>query len=104
MEKYHDDEGGIQTDVVPEILRELGVWSIRYASVWLPWNRVFMVSVPSLNIPGLNHAIVLVTRSETMDIYDPNAGREGALVYGVDCDVKSYSDVLEVFPKDGGAA
>ncbi len=100
-EKYSPHHQPILWDEVAGILKENKVESIRYASNWLPWNRVFMISVPSLNIAGRLHAVVIVSRDENMDIYDPNWGKKGMKSYGVDCDITSYGDIIEVFPFNG---
>ena len=96
--RYSPNHEPIFWDEVPGILKGNGVGSIRYASCWLPRDRVFMVSVPSLNLAGRLHAIVIVTHAETLDIYDPNQLKEGVKSYGIDCDITGYEDVIEVFP------
>jgi hypothetical protein len=100
--KYSPDHEQIYWDDVQGILKANKVESIRYASNWLPWNRVLLVSVPSLNIPGRLHAIILVTNDGSMDIYDPNWTKEGLKSYGEDCDITSYGDIIEVFPFHDG--
>lgn len=99
--KYSPNHEPILRDEVAGILKENKVESIRYASNWLPCNRVFMISVPSLNMVGRLHAIVIVTRGESMDIYDPNQLKDGVKSYGADCDIVSYGDIIEVFPFSG---
>jgi hypothetical protein len=96
--KYSPDFQPIFWDDVQAILKHNKVESIRYANNWLPWNRVMLLSVPSLNITGRLHAIIVVTNDDNMDIYDPNWGKEGLKSYGEDCDITSYGDIIEVFP------
>lgn len=44
-------------------------------------GKVYIASVPSLNIPDSTHAIVIDARKE-FRILDPNKGREGVKFYG----------------------
>lgn len=68
-----------------------------------PFCGVYLVSVPSLNVPGVLHRIV-VTASETeIRCFDPQRGREGKQFYSEDAfslssqtPVKSYGEVVRI--------
>jgi len=45
------------------------------------WDKVYIVTVPSLNTKGLNHSIVWDLRDDETPIYDPCKGRKGAHYY-----------------------
>lgn len=55
-----------------------------------PAKGTYLVTVPSLNLPGRLHLIVLESTHDEHDqplyrIHDPNAGREGVKVYTDEC-------------------
>lgn len=68
-----------------------------------PFCGVYLVSVPSLNVHGVLHRVV-VTASETeVRCFDPQRGRAGRLFYSEDSfsaasltPVKSYSEVVRI--------
>lgn len=46
-------------------------------------DHVYMVSIPSINLTGGSHMMVIhMTSDDCWIIYDPNLGREGRLTYG----------------------
>lgn len=64
------------------------------------WTGYYLVTTPSLNLPGRNHCVLL----EIIDgdgipiVYDPNEGREGKLFYRKGHrDISSWSQVVYVF-------
>jgi len=42
---------------------------------------VYLVTVPSLNIPGCNHQIVVEMTNDSYQVFDPVRGREGRKYY-----------------------
>lgn len=105
MGEYHHPEDGIDFHSFLGALKIEGVPYIEYtATGFLPYNRVFIISVPSLNIQGHTHAIVVQTQSKEEGgcfILDPNSGRPGAKCYGVDQDIVSFGQIVEIFPGEG---
>ena len=67
-------------------------------------GKTYIVSVPSLNHPGLMHSIVIDLSEGKRDawqvkVYDPNEGREGVLAYDTEQfieGVMSWGDLVEV--------
>ncbi len=47
----------------------------------LEWGSVYLLTVPSLNIDGGLHHIVVDLRNDTEVVLDPNKGREGRRYY-----------------------
>ncbi len=47
----------------------------------LEWDRVYLLGVPSLNIRGGMHAVLLDTRGGKLRLYDPNVGKAGREYY-----------------------
>ncbi len=66
----------------------------------LLWAGYYLVSTPSLNIPGGMHCVIL--ESEEGDgipkVYDPNNGKDGKRFYekGTN-DVRSWSEVIYIY-------
>jgi len=103
MAKFHNPECGIAFDETISALADEGVPSIQYASgSFMPWGRTFLITVPSLNAEAMNHAVIIHANSskDGITIYDPNDGREGKKVYGRDCDLKCYAEIVEIFPPE----
>lgn len=70
-------------------------------------NHVYMVSVPSINMVGGSHMMVIHRSSDECWItYDPNEGKEGRLVYGANdgfVQIVSWSVVYEFKIEDVAA-
>lgn len=60
-------------------------------------NCVYIMSVPSANIVGGNHYIVVQTTEDGKNWYilDPNKGKEGRKVYGEDIDINGWTPSFE---------
>ena len=70
---------------------------ILYVPAQLEEGRLYIVAVPSLNIVGGAHYIVVDWRDKGKCLlYDPNYGRENRKVYGFDSDLISYFEVFEI--------
>ena len=62
----------------------------------LTMGDLLLVTVPSLNIIGGNHRVVIDLRDEHV-LYDPNEGREGAKLYDKDMqNLNGFSEVTRV--------
>ena len=88
------------TDHVPisdykmgDILESLGHRVVRsmYGNI-LP-DKVHIIAVPSLNIPGAMHSIVLDTHDGEFKVYDPNKGFQGS-VYESFEQIRGWGSVL----------
>ena len=64
-------------------------------------NLYHMVTVPSLNLEGVTHRIVLYYDEPRakMIVFDPNQGREGVKVYSAE-NLKSWNEVWIVIPEN----
>ena len=66
----------------------------------LLWAGYYLVSTPSLNIPGGMHCVLLETTDDDgiPKVYDPNEDKEGKLFYkkGI-TDIKSWSEAIYVY-------
>lgn len=47
----------------------------------LDWDKMFLLGVPSLNLPGIMHQIIVTTFGDEFRVYDPNEGYAGRLFY-----------------------
>lgn len=64
------------------ILDRLNIPHIVYASDRLFYNKTYILTVPSLNIPGGLHNIVIVNHKDnSTQTFDPNEGKEDKLFY-----------------------
>ena len=61
---------------------ELAIYSERYNEIHR--NSVYIIVVPSLNITGGTHGIVVDTRGGEMRVFDPQHGRKGKKWYTTD--------------------
>jgi len=78
---------------IPTALAQLGVY--------FPSIGIYFMSVPSLNVPGALHCVVVKAEVDRFTVYDPQAGREGKKFYPSDClmsdsadPIKSYCEVF----------
>lgn len=55
-------------------------------------NKVYLVAVPSLNMPGLFHQIIMDTRAG-LEILDPNRGVKGRKYYVLSVSPRSSKQV-----------
>lgn len=60
----------------------------------MKFGAVMVATVPSLNLPGGNHRIVIDHR-ECLKVLDPNEGREGKLFYTADS-LRTWTDLTIV--------
>ncbi len=94
--KYPEcEKNGTSYTRTVSIISELGIQYIMYSNPVIPDNRVLMVTVPSLNINGGNHCIVISTLNEEFNVHDPAYG-DGKKRYETIHDIKSYSAVIEI--------
>ena len=83
IRQLHDDYYAIRI-VLSDMLDRLGVphdWFKSTAGVGLDEDGVYLLSVPSLNIVGGLHSIVVEVVDDDWRVYDPCMGREGAKYY-----------------------
>lgn len=85
------------------VLDRLKIPHILYASDSLYYGRLYMLVVPSVNILGNTHNIVVVNKSDgSTIILDPNNGRDGKKFYSEDSsevnavELKSWCDPIEI--------
>ena len=52
----------------------------------IDWDRTFLLGVPSLNLPGIMHQIIVTTYNYEIKVFDPNEGYFGR---------KFYSEIIE---------
>ena len=79
-----DECYGVTDDEKIDILSELEIVCIEYETKILVPGRVYIVGVPSLNVLGGTHCIVVDTRinfEAKIKVYDPNKGNEGMKHY-----------------------
>lgn len=81
LDKYGEGEEGLSFPTQDRIIRDYGFESNTFEGNNLPPTGTFIVTVPSLNIEGGLHAIVIQMENDRWRIYDPNTGREGAKTY-----------------------
>lgn len=82
MKKYNDSSGGTKQEFrqwvrMGYLPRQLsfseGLHSL--------WGKVALATVPSLNIEGGLHRIVIDLQGENIKVYDPNEGKENKKVH-----------------------
>lgn len=62
-----------------------------------PYQGVYLVVVPSLNLPHMTHLVVVVVDEDGYHVYDPNQGRENMNVFDRDAYIKQQLIVVSVF-------
>jgi len=73
---------GCNTKDTVNILDRLNIPHILYASDRLFFGRLYILTVPSLNILGGNHDIVVINHSDgSTIILDPNNGKDTKMYY-----------------------
>ena len=117
-EKIKEQHGkeGMRCEELDEILAWCGIKFERQMYNHLAPEEVYIVVVPSLNVQGGTHYIVIDTREESLQeadgydpdkelpegadmwlsCFDPNTGREGALSYGFDVKLQSWMSVVRI--------
>jgi len=100
MEAFHDDyhEGEIRAEDYIR-MRGVDVELLFAAGSRVYSDQLYIVSVPSLNLEGINHVVVMDTRNNETKVFDPNEGREGKRYY-TKVDSKLNDDPL-AFPLKG---
>jgi len=100
---YPEFDGiGIPLNIEIKILEKLNISFIRYVDTSIFYNRVYIVTVPSLNTIGGTHRIVIDTRNINGDwaddifVYDSQKNVEGKLYYNSFEDVKFWCEVIEI--------
>ncbi len=86
---------GIQADKRDIVLVRNGIWPIRHTDLNLYPDKLYIVSVPSLNIEGGMHSVVVDCTGDAMELLDPQMGNDGKQWYTNDR-MRSFGDVLEV--------
>lgn len=90
-EVYPEFNGnGVSTEDTLLILKRLGYDPVQYVQPKCFPKRSYIVTAPSLNKPGHNHAVVI----SNLHVYDPNNGT-GKKYYTTDT-LFSWSEVIEL--------
>lgn len=110
LTKIDTNEKGVG---MQEKLRLLGVLGHSWVHIFPPvlmFDRIYIATVPSLNMQGQNHSVVFDMYADEY-VLDPNQGRKNKLVYGSKDDlengiigIKGFGDLIEVtgaFSTDG---
>jgi hypothetical protein len=82
IERFGDN--GLNWAQEVTVLVENKIWPHRNIDAGphpFPLEGVYLATVPSLNIAGRSHRVVIDARSEGYTLYDPNKGRHGRSVY-----------------------
>ncbi len=97
-EEFHDKYVGQEM----EVWEYLDAQGIKYRRCMaderkLKGDHVYIMSVPSVNIPSGNHYIVVQMTDDAKNWYilDPNKGKEGRKVYGEDTDINGWTPSFE---------
>ena len=94
-----DREDGLCSTEELALLKKLGVQVVIQRTTEFKYNYVYVVTVPSVNIPKANHRIVVDTRPEPFEdwlVYDPNVGNDGKLLYGPNWDLRGWGQLWRV--------
>lgn len=84
------------------LLQRFDITHIKYVQQQMYYNRLFLVAVPSLNLPGHLHHIIVDMREGQGKVkyYDPNEGYPGRKTYNLtdfpEDTLFGYSDVTEI--------
>ena len=72
-------------------VRDVPMFLAEYGSRCIPWlsagihqfteGKLYLATVPSLQLPGLFHQIIIDTRFGELEVYDPTKGYDGKLHY-----------------------
>lgn len=92
VEQFHKDWQTNQSDP-SEFLSKHGIRSYAHNKVFdhrLDWGTIYLATVPSLNIEGGLHHILIDLSGDKIRVLDPNNGKEGKRYY-----VEWYCDNLE---------
>lgn len=93
---FEDNSKGIGADERDLVLVRHQMLPVRTVDTHLYADKVYLVSVPSLNIEATMHAIVIDCRTDvSFKVYDPQAGIEGKKAYTSDS-MLSWADVTEI--------
>lgn len=96
-EAYPEFDGtGINTMETIKIIERLKIPYVWQINAHIYEQRVYILTVPSLNFPGGNHSIVVSYDNDVPSVYDSNNGYEGRKFYKDWNDVKSWADVIEI--------
>lgn len=77
-------EGGLGSDDEAMILTENGILPIclpDFTPHLMPYVGTYFATVPSINLEGTNHLVVVSLEDDKWVLYDPNEGREGRKSY-----------------------
>jgi hypothetical protein len=98
--RFSDDDG-LDYPKTATVLTEMGIMPVSMPAITphtMPICGAYFVSVPSLNLPGRSHQVVVNLEGEKWVLYDPNDGYDGRKFYARDSmmtgEVKSYGDVI----------
>ena len=100
ISKWGRKDKTIGDEEVKAALRQHGFYYIPYGLNTLVSGRVYIITVPSLNLPRENHAIVIDFRGKICRAYDPQAGISGKLYYKGFEDISGFGNVLEILKGD----
>ena len=102
IDEYSLEDEGMALDQEHVVVDTLGYFHITYHAPVVLQGRVFLVTVPSMNIVGNFHRIVIDARvPDNPHVYDPNKGRKGKLCYNnSDIGKIGWLEVTEIINKN----
>lgn len=98
IEKFPQFNEGITLQEIKYVLTYLFVDYIHYVDPAQYYGRVYLLSIPSLNLPNKSHCIITDYREKYWKVYDPNEGYPDRKVYTPEIlsEIGTYYDVLEI--------
>ena len=90
---------GLSMDEEVTVLVENKLWPYRNTECGphpFPLEGVYLVTVPSLNLEGKLHRVVVDARTEGYTVFDPNTGRDGRKAYSSDDVMTGGMQICEV--------
>ena len=98
IEKYGHPDGVYEWEE-SSFAQRMGLDFIKYHTDKVAPGRVYLITVPSLNIPNSLHRVVVDYReAENPVVLDPNMGKEGKAHYDCLDSIPWWKDVTEYFP------
>jgi hypothetical protein len=92
VEKFGND--GMSEQEFIEAISDLGLSWNKFCFNTMFADGTYSVTVPSLNIDGGLHKIVIIIVDGIWTVLDPNNGLDGKLYYGFDgCPLRSWGEV-----------
>ena len=82
IDEFHDGFMSHNEDMSGYLKRKgLDIVELMSTNNMIMWDKVYLMTVPSLNLKGINHYIVGDSRGDLFKVYDPNKGKDGKFYY-----------------------